>query len=245
MLRTFVAPFDFHAPKGGRRRFLEFASTLSDRFATAPQILDDPVFSYTLVGRSQLDRLRNLDESRPAIVYLSNVVMHSALLILGDCDASDLMSPFCYDSIAAFINSPYTCGFGVGGDTNVKSAFDESTVVISDLARFRDDNDKLPDDGLFRILDQIADVFICNILNYERYFSHVSVFGDQPFFLNADSNVDFHTCVKKLENYSLREYLISQCVPFATLGDDHMDDEYAVSYGMDCWRFTDVLAFAR
>ncbi len=246
MLRTFDAPFDFHAPKGGRRRFAEFASALSDRFDTAPQILDDPIFSYTRSGRSQLDRLRELDESRPAIVYLSNVVMHSALLILGDCDISGLVSPFCYDSLESFRRAPFCRGFGIGREKQLRTGFDDTTVVISDLARFRNDDDELPDDGLFRVLHEIEDVFVCNILDYDRYFAHVSVSGDTPFFLNADGNVDFHECIRQRGKYTLREYLLAQSIPFATLGDDHMDDEYAVSYGMDCWRFSDdELAFAR
>lgn len=246
MLRTFVAPFDFHAPKGGLPRFAEFASTLSERFDTEPQILDDPIFSYARCGRSQLDRLRELDESRPAIVYLSNVVLHSALLILGDCDISGLVSPFCYDSLESFRSAPFSRGFGIARGKQMSSGFDDTTVVISDLARFRNDDNELPDDGLFRVLHSIENVFVCNILDYDRYFAHVSVFSDEPFFLNADSNVDFHECIKQLGKYTLREYLLGQSIPFATLGDDHMDDLYAVSYGMDCWRFSDdELAFAR
>lgn len=154
MLRTFEPQFDFHFPEGGRPRFADFAAALSQRFGTSPQIVAEPIFTYNRYGRTLLDRLRVLDESRPAIVYLSNIV-------------------------------------------------------------------------------------IC-------YFAHVAVFGDQPFFLDADCNVDFHDCIKQLRNDARREYLLGQSIPFATLGDDHMDDEYAVSYGMDCWRFgDDGLAFAR
>jgi hypothetical protein len=253
MLKTFDAPFDFHAPEGGRPRFAEFALTLSENFDATPQIIDDPIFSYARGGRSQLDRLRELDESRPAIVYLSNVVMHSALLILGDCDISGLTSPFCYDSIESFRTGPFSRGFGIGRRTKVTTGFDDTTVVICDLARFRNEDDELPDDGLFRVLDSIEDVYVCNILyacnilDYGRYFAHPAVlFGEGTFFLNADSNVDFHESIKQLRNETLREYLLGQSIPFATLGDDHMDDQYAVSYGTDCWRFSDdELAFAR
>lgn len=246
MLRTFVAPFDFHAPKGGRRRFAEFAETLSERFDTAPQIFDDPIFSYGRYGSSRLDRICELDESRPAIVYLSNVCMHSALLILGDCDISGLISPFCYDSVESFISAPFARGFVACREQTLTTQFDDTTVVISDLARFRNDDDELPDDGLVRVLQKIEDVFVCNILDYDRYFAHVAVLGDAPFFLNADANVDFCECIKQREKCTLREYLLGQSIPFATLGDDHMDDTFAVSYGMDCWRFSDdELAFAR
>jgi len=249
MLRTFDAPFDFHDPKGGRPRFAEFASTFSERFVAAPQIIDDPIFSYGRRGRSQLDRLRDLDESRPAIVYLSNVVFHSALLILGDCDIPGLTRPFCYDSLESFENAPYSRGFGIGRNRKLAAGFDETTVVISDLGRFHNADNELPDDGLFCVLDSIEDVYAlyaCNVLDYGRYFAHPAVFGEGTFFLNADSHVDFHECIKQLRNETLREYLLGQAVPFATLGDDHMDDIYAVSYGMDCWRFSDdELAFAR
>lgn len=247
MLRTFEPNFDFHFPNGGRPRFADFAAALSERFCTAPQILDDPIFSYKRLGRAQLDRLRELDESRPAIVYLSNIVMHAAVLIFGDCDVSGLLSPLRYDSVESFMSAPHCRGFCFDGKQKVTTGFDATTIVISDLARFRNmDDDQLPDDGLVRVLHCIDDVFVCNILDYDRYFAHPSVFGDQPFFLNADSNVDFHECIKQLRNDALREYLLGQSTPFATLGDDHMDDEYAVSYGMDCWRFSDDrLAFVR
>ena len=246
MLRTFNVPFDFHAPNGGRRLFGDFASSLSTRFDTEPQILDDPIFSYALHGHSQLDRLRVLDESRPAIVYLSNIAMHSAVLILGNFDDSDLVCPFSYSSLASFCNEPFSRGFSVCRDAKLKSTFDSTTVVISDLAQFRNDDNELPDRELFRVLNRIEDVFVCNILNYDRYFDHVSVHGDEPFFLNADADVNLRECVRQLAHYSLREYLIDQSVPFATLGDDHMDDEYAVSYGMACWRFSDDdVAFVR
>jgi hypothetical protein len=246
MLQTCVAPFDFHAPKGGRRRFAEFASSLSAQFDTPPQIVDEPIFSYTRRGQSQLDRLRKLDESRPAVVYLSNVVMHAALLIVGNCDAAQLMSPFRYDSLDAFYHEPFSRGFGIGRDTPLNTCFDGTTVVISDLARFRNDDDELPNDGLFRVQQRIDDVFVCNVLDYGRYFAHALVCGDEPFFLSPEVEVDFRECVKQRGNDSLREYLLDQSVPFATLGDDHMDDEYAVSYGMNCWGFADEdLAFAR
>ena len=253
MLSTFDAPFDFHAPTGGRRLFVEFAATHSERFKAPPQIIDDPIFSYKRRGRSQLDRLGELDESRPAIVYLSNVVFHSALLILGDCDISGLTSPFSYDSLESFRRAPFSRGFVFGRKKEWKCGFDDTTVVISDLARFRNVDDELPDDGLFRVLDSIEDAntgnifYACNILDYGRYFAHPAILhGEGTFFLNADSNVNFHECIEQLRNETLREYLLGQSVPFATLGDDHMDDTYAVSYGMDCWRFgDDDLAFAR
>lgn len=246
MLKTFIAPFDFHAPNGGRHRFSEFASLFSERFNTVPQIYDEPIFSYTHYGYSQFDRLRELDESRPAIVYLSNIVMHSALLVLGDCDTSDLISPLQYDSLESFLNEPFSRGFVVDRDKKMSTKFDDTTVVISDLLQFRNDDNELSDDGLFRVLDKIDDIFVSNILDYDRYFAHALVFGDEPFFLNADSNLDYHKCIKQLGEFTLREYLLSQSVPFATLNDDHMDDEYAVSYGMDCWQFNDdSLAFAR
>lgn len=203
MLRTFEAPFDFHPPQGGRRHFAKFASALSERFDAASQIIDDPIFSYRRWGRSQLDRLCDLDETRPAIVYLSNVVMHSAILILGEVDASALTMPFCYDSLASFITAPYCRGFHVGRDRKVTAGFDDTTVVVSDLARFRKmDDDELPNDGLFRVLHYFDDVFLCNILDYDRYFDHVALVGDEPFFLNASSNVNYGECINHLRRHA-------------------------------------------
>ncbi len=76
MLKTFEwVAFDFHTAKGCRLRFAEVASTLAKSFDTAPQIVGTPIFTYARCGRSQLGQLRQLDESRPAIVYLSTVVL--------------------------------------------------------------------------------------------------------------------------------------------------------------------------
>lgn len=247
MLRTFVVPFDFDFPNGGRSHFAELASTLVQRFESPPQIVDRPLFCYRSHGKVQLDRLRLLDTSRPAMVYLSSISMHSSLLIVGDFDASGLDLPLVYDSVDAFIESPVVRGFRVPEEKLAANAkFDEATVVISDLARFRDAEDRLPEDGIFRVLDYHRDVYVCNVLDFDRYFQHAAILGDQPFFLPADAKVDFRECVRQLNQYSLRAYLLKRSIPFATLGDDHQDDEFAVSYGMDCWQLGDnELMFVR
>ncbi|QDT50756.1 hypothetical protein Pan258_48370 [Symmachiella dynata] len=246
MLRTFVPPFDFHLPRGGRRHFKKMAAQLATQFDTTPEIIDDPIFSYAISGKSQLDRIAHLNDSRPAIVYLSNVVEHSAILIVGECETSDLLAPLEYDSLASFLEAPYVRGYGVSNETPLKAAFDETTIVISDLVCFRNDDDELPDNGLFRVHEKYHDYYICNVLDYDKYFDHCAVFGDAPFFLPSDTHVDLKECVKQLDNYTLREFLLDQAAPFATLGDDHMDDEYIVFYGMDCRQYgDDELTFVR
>ncbi|PQO30660.1 hypothetical protein C5Y96_14440 [Blastopirellula marina] len=238
MLRTFVALFDFDYPNGGRTHFTKLASKLGERFDALPQIVDKPLFSYGKNGRTQLEQLRMLDVSRPAIVYLSSISMHSSLLTIGDFDASDLVLPLCYDSVESFIKSPVVRGFRVPDNLAAKTTLDDTAVMISDLARFRDDEDQLPDDGIFRVLDHYDDVYVCKVLDFDRYFQHAAIFGDQPFFLPADVNVDFRECIRQLNKYSLREYLLKRSISFATLGDDHQDDEFAVSYAMDCWQLS-------
>ncbi len=247
MLRTFAAPFDFHQPRGGRSQFNEFAAKFASRFDVAPQVIDDPIFSYRKFGAMQLDRIAQLNARQPAIVYLSNVVMHSALLIIGDCETSDLQAPLEYDSLESFLDTPYVRGYEFDRDQLAQASFDDTTIVISDLARFRDDNDRLPDDGLFRVHMKVSDVFVCNILDYEKYFTQQFESGDVPFFLPANSHVDFEECARRYyAEYALRDYLLSNSISFATLGDDHMDDEYAVSYGMECWQQNnDHLVFVR
>lgn len=248
ILRSFTAPFDHHAPRGGRKLFDKFAADFASRFDTPPQIINEPVFTYAYkrTGKPQLDRLALLCEAPAAVVYLSNIVMHSSLLIIGDCDTSGLQSPLEYESLDAFLAAPYVRGYRLDRDKPLQASFDDTTVVISDLARFRDDDDELPHGPIFRVLARIHDVFVCNILDYPGYFAHCAVHGDQPFFLPPGSGVDFEECVKRLDEDVLREYLLDQSVPFATLGDDHMDDEFAVSYGINCWQCTDEqLAFAR
>lgn len=243
MLRTFDAPFDFHQPEGGRLQFRQLADSLADRFPTRPLVIHDPVFTYQGMGRSRLDRIAGLDNSQPAIVYLSNVVMHSALLIVGEFDASGLQRPLEYDSVATFLEAPYVRGYAV---EQAKASLDETAIVISELARFRGDNGQLLDNGMFHVLERTSDIFVGNVLDYGRYFAHRAVYGDQPFFLPADSGVDLQECARKMDQYALRDYLLDQSIPFATLGDDHMDDDFAVSYGMDCWHCEEErLAFVR
>ena len=88
---------------------------------------------------------------------------------------------------------------------------------------------------MFRILDCVSDVYFFNVLDYERYFQEFLTNGDHPFFL-PETEIAFTELARRYLEDTLREYLISTCCKFATLGDDHMDDEFAVSYGIDCWR---------
>ena len=245
MLRTFDAPFDFHDPNGGRGNFEKLAAKIAQRIEGNPDIIVDPIFSYGIDGSDGFTRFAELDASRPAIVYLSNIVMHSSILILGHCDASELNLPLYYDSINAFLTSPFVRGFGVNRNNTLNSTFNDTTLVISDLATFGFDEKLLTEgNGMFRVLDCISDVYFFNVLNYEKYFYELFVNGDNSYFL-LETKHAFRDLARRYTEDTLRDYLISSSCHFATLGDDHMDDEFAVSYGLDCWRIEDQVAFMR
>ncbi len=255
MIRTFAVPFDDHQRGSGREGFGKLVRFLAPQFRSPPIVIDEPIFSYESSGRSRLRRLSQIGGTEGAIVFLSNLPKHASVLIIGECETPILQQPLRYESVEELIDSPYACGYGVAPNAPLLSSFVESTVVVSELVRFCDENDVLPETGLFHVIDCQQDVFTCNVLDYDRFFAHRSTFaaestfqssGINAFFLAADHGVSLDNLVEHLINGTLRGFLLDQGIPFATLGDDHINDEYAVSYGMDCWRCQDgQLAFAR
>ena len=77
MLQTFVAPFDFHHPRGGRGEFEKTSCKFRAAIQRASQHhRRSHFFRMAATAPMAFSRLSKLDASRPAIVYLSNIVMH-------------------------------------------------------------------------------------------------------------------------------------------------------------------------
>ena len=119
-------------------------------------------------------------------------------------------------------------------------------LVVSELFAFRNpDNSLANESNTFRIVDLINDIYFVNILNNENYFAKLLVDGDHAFFIKRAKNLNLETTAKNYSNEKLRNHLIQNSYEFFTIGDNHMDDEYAVSYGMNCWQLDGNLVFMR
>jgi hypothetical protein len=221
-------------------------STTFSRKSGKDYAVTTPIFSYTARGRSQLEKLQFLKDSHAAVVFLSNIVIHSSVLVIGNCDLSDMPRVCTYGSLDEFRANPTITGYHVASNIPLSCSCDTSTVVVSDLATFLGDNDILPSTGLFRVIERRRGVFFCNILDYPRYFGHCAVYGDQAYFVSADIPVDLNRYAVEYEKETLTEVLFDQGVSFASLGDNHVDDEIAASYGQQFWNYPDeCVAFVR
>lgn len=253
MLHTFPVSFDHHFTRGGRDAFLAFADTFAASQSTQYAVVKDPVFTYSPDRASRWETIAAIDTSRSQIVYLSNVCMHSSLLVTGNIiDAPDgLLS---YDSVNSFLANPTVRGYDVGeNDIKNTDQFDKRTVIISNLpsSSFRNDDTDEPDPHIFEVLDtrQLSHdrAFACRILDYDRYFSHAGeTLEEQTYFLPDPARITLSTCLKYYAKQSLTAFLLRQHLPFATIGDCHMDDSIVVTYHEDFWHLPEsAMAFIR
>jgi hypothetical protein len=190
-----------------------------------------------------------LDFTFPAIVYLSNIVMHSSVLVAGDFNCDDLDYPIAYDTFESFRSQPRVAGYHVRENNLAAIRFDASTIVISALARFKFSLGVAdqPDLDLFDILmESSAQVCALHIRDYARYFNSAYVHGDPVYFLPNATEVELQQCLKHYEHDTLTTFLLNTGKDFATLNDCHMDDSIVVSYGQDFWRLGNhPIAFVR
>lgn len=274
MLHTFSVEFDHHAPRGGRTAFLDLAESMAALLPAALRIVADPIFTY---GRqSPLAALDAIDDSQPQIVYLSNIVMHAAVLVVGDLPPDELIRflsswepschqgglslpetlplPITYDSLASFRKQPVIVGHHFDPDgLSASHAFDHDTLVISNVANWslRDEESGEPAKEVFEILASRqlngSEVFLCHIRDYRKYFLHAGRPTDEEtYFIPDPADLIIETCLKHFAQGTLRQYLLGQGVPFATIGDCHMDDDYVVSYYREFWRLPEsTIAFVQ
>jgi hypothetical protein len=183
MIQTISVPFDHHGPRLGRRAFSRFATQLAARFPEPPQIIDSPVFSYRAGSLSRLNRPLSLDPVSPAIVYLSNIVMHSSVLVVGECYSDDLDHPMSYDSFESWRAAPRVVGYYVRDNDFTPARFDASTIVISPLACFRSRTSR-PDPALFDILvESSGQVCAYRIRDFSRYLHDACAGGETAYFI--------------------------------------------------------------
>ncbi|MAT13842.1 MAG: hypothetical protein CMJ46_01065 [Planctomyces sp.] len=252
IVRKYESPFNFHHPYRGRKLFRRWAEEAAGHFSEPPLIIDHAIFSYGVKNADSFNQLRTLGDSRPAIVYLSDIVMHESILVIGGDTLPALKFPREYASLDQFMQRPYVRGYLNNFDGCTMVDFDDSTFVISALMpEFCVRKTNPVKSRRYSLPQRYSECFAGFILDYPTYFELVRIEGDEAFFFKempADDHV--RKCLRisldRSGQFSIRDYLLNESIPFATIGDDHMDDAYAVSYGWDCWRIeAEQLGFIR
>ncbi|QDU82531.1 hypothetical protein Pla110_42890 [Polystyrenella longa] len=243
IVRTFESPFNFHMPQGGKTKFNEWALSVSHRLPEVPVVIDSPIFTYGATFDQGKMRLEGLTDTLPTLIYLSNIVMHSSILVIGEFDVPELKSCCTYNSLDHFLSRPYVTGYYEPSDEILKTSFNDSTFVISYWMSEYLCIEENPVAGCWHPSPKLksSSTFFGHIFDYASYFQHQDDIA--YFFREPISEYQLKQCVRIINRKffinSIKDYLIKNSIPFASIGDQHEDDAYVVSYGWDCWDLGD------
>lgn len=243
MLHTLPVPFDHHAYANGRTAFAAWAHTEGNM-----DISREPVFRY---GRSYADGIEQLREMFAAqnCLFLNNIVGHSSALTCSlACNSDDTLA-FTYDCLESLIRKPNIVGHLVD-DSLVADALQPLVgwLVICGEGSFDDSPSEagLTTDELIHPSPSRRDtegVYICRLADARAYASNRIGIDFRAYFVHPAANLDLSLVADRYRHDRLNEYFLRTDVTFGTLGDCHMDDDIAVSYHSDVFRFPDTQRF--